>query len=210
MIVISMTLIPHWYALHISVFAVQRLPYSLVNQTLVQIHSAECIANISSAAELGSGLRDYTYLRWPRRAMSITNFNISNFQFRFFLLLISNSDISNFQIGVFSLPTSNFNISNHQFGIFSVISNVDIFHFQFGDFSSLLVPLVSAFQSRPSHTSNILKVLVAVRAKFHLEGRGAPGISHPQLKFPPPESWTRYILCISFPPPVVLCSRTSS
>ena len=58
MIVISMTLIPHWYARHISVFAVQRLLYSLVNQTLVRIRSAECI---SSAAELGSGLRDYAY-----------------------------------------------------------------------------------------------------------------------------------------------------
>ena len=123
-------------------------------------------------------------IRWPRRAMSITNFNISNYQFRFFLLLTSNSDISRFQIGVFSLPTSNFNISNHQFGIFSlliisnfVISNVDFFHFQFGDFqfgdfSSLLVPLVSASQSHPSHTSNTLKVLAAVRAKFHLEGGG--------------------------------------
>ena len=127
--------------------------------------------------------------------MSITNFNISNYQFRFFLLLISNSDISHFQIGVFSLPTSNFNISNHQFGIFSllisnfVISNVDIFHFQFGDFqfgdfqfgdfSSLLVPLVSASQSLPSHTSNTLKVLLAVRAKFYLGGGGT-------WDFPPP------------------------
>ena len=61
MIVISMTLIPHWYARHISVFAVQRLLYSLVNQTIVRIRSAECIINISSAAELGSGLRDYAY-----------------------------------------------------------------------------------------------------------------------------------------------------
>ena len=128
--------------------------------------------------------------------MSITNFNISNYQFRFFLLLISNSDISHFQIGVFSLPTSNFNISNHQFGIFSllisnfVISNVDIFHFQFGDFqfgnfSSLLVPLVSASQSRPSHTSNTLKVLVAVRAKFYLGGGGGRlGFPTPNLSFP--------------------------
>ena len=122
--------------------------------------------------------------------MSITNFNISNYQFRFFLLLISNSDISHFQIGVFSLPTSNFNISNHQFGIFSllisnfVISNVDIFHFQFGDFSSLLVPLVSASQSHPSNTSNTLKVLAAVRAKFHLEGGGRLGFLTPNLSFP--------------------------
>ena len=143
--------------------------------------------------------------------MSITNFNISNYQFRFFLLLISNSDISHFQIGVFSLPTSNFNISNHQFCIFSllisnfVISNVDIFHFQFGDFqfgdfSSLLVPLVSASQSRPSHTSNTLKVLVAVRAKFYLGGGGRLGFPTPNLSFPLPESWTCYIVS-----PLQLC-----
>ena len=122
--------------------------------------------------------------------MSITNFNISNYQFRFFLLLISNSDISHFQIGVFSLPTSNFQspiwhflITNFQFCYFQCV-HFQFGDFQFGDFSSLLVPLVSASQSRPSHTSNTLKVLVAVRAKFYLGG-GAPGISHPQLKFPP-------------------------
>ena len=148
------------------------------------------VRNSPSTVANTIALRARDFVRWPRRAMSITNFNISNYQFRIILLLISNSDISHFQIGVFSLPTSNCNISNHQFGIFSllisnfVISNVDIFHFQFGDFqfgdfSSLLVPLVSASQSRPSHTSNTLKVLVAVRAKFYLGGGGA-------WDFPPP------------------------
>ena len=41
--------------------------------------------------------RDIRQIRWPRRAMSITQYNISHYQFRLFSLTASNLVISRFQ-----------------------------------------------------------------------------------------------------------------
>ena len=73
-------------------------------------------------------------LRWPRRAMSITDFNFFHFQFGNFSLPISNLQIYHYQFHFFVLPISNLYISCYQIENFSLpnwiflVSNLDISH----------------------------------------------------------------------------------
>ena len=79
--------------------------------------------------ETGSAL-----LRWPRRAMSITDFNFFHFQFGNFSLPFSNLQIYHYQFHFFVLPISNLYISCYQIENFSLpnwiflVSNLDISH----------------------------------------------------------------------------------
>ena len=83
-------------------------------------------------------VRDYekyiSVLRWPRKAMSITDFNFFHFQFGNFSLPISNLQIYHYQFHFFVLPISNLHISCYQIENFSLpnwiflVSNLDISH----------------------------------------------------------------------------------
>ena len=59
-------------------------------------------------------------IRWPRKAMSITDFNFFHFQFGNFSLPISNLQIYHYQFHFFVLPISNLYISCYQIGNFSL------------------------------------------------------------------------------------------
>ena len=80
-----------------------------------------------------------TIVRWPRRAMSITNFNISNYQFwnqlPIWVFLITNFEFSHFWLLICTFLFTKLGFSAFQYGHFQVpnltfpVSYFDISHY---------------------------------------------------------------------------------